>query len=1294
MKKILSLVFVLSFASLIAQKQQRADNGLIRQPVQSHSIVIKFKTGVELIPQNFAVGRVNHPVLAKGLRLENVKSPFENHVKNGRTESRSGLDFTRYQIVQLAVDQDLNKSLQLLNSLEVVEYAEPLYLYSTSFDPNDFSLDAQREYLEPIRAMEAWDITQGSSDIVIAVIDAGVDYQHEDLKNKIAVNTAEIPANGLDDDQDGFVDNYYGWDFAGSDFNTIIQDNDPIAQASNIDHGTWVTGFAAAETNNEIGIAGVGFNSKYMAIKCAADNDTRDNGDAFLLNTLSAVIYAADHGADIINMSFGGTGYSQFGQDVMTYAALEKGVTLVAAAGNAASEIVNYPAGYEHVLAVAATDNDDKRASFTNFGTWIDLSAPGVGILTTGINNTYRSVNGTSFSSPIVAGAAALVKAKYPDFSPFQIRQLLTQSTDFIDTVNAVTIAGKLGTGRLNVERALTAAVPAFDLLEVSILNGNGEKPGRGEAGSIDIRFRNALFNSSASATFSIYVLDTTSVTFQDPTITLGVVSTGEEVFLDNVGTVTISQTEIFNKTIPFSVVFADPEFNYTDSITFSVLVNPLKTNPKTTPYLLANGGDFESNQEDFVGASLTGNINVWELGAPGNVLTTVNSGFNVWKTLLDENLPKESFASVLQTPVFDFSDASNDYRLSFYKSMESSFCNAPAAVQLQFTTDGKNWELLGEKGDPFGINWYNKAPEDECAIDPSIIPDQKGWLGNFNNQYSEYNVSFLAGSPSVTFRFVLFMSGQFNGDTDDGFMIDDFQIETKEPIASFSADRRVIYTGEEVSFVYLSGGASSFNWKFGDGATADVAAPVHVYNTPGTYDVSLNINSLSGTSDTTLIDYITVLPSIDGPLSVTAGGDFESNQNFFGAENVAGSGFSLGKDSIPGKDGTASGEYAWVTALGQATYVDESEAYLYTPNFNFEYIGNYTLGFKAKYKFENTWDGFIVEYSFDKGKSWSKLNPEKIEGWYTTTSNAQSVFGVSVPIFSGNTNGEFKSFETDISSLSGQPNVAFRFVFLTDQNTVDVGMALDDFYISFPQTGAITADFVTTDYTGCIGQQVIFKSTSVGSISGMSWDFGQNAVPAAATGPGPHKVKYDSIGQSMITLSVSGLGSSLTKTAEVLTGPNHTPSFTYSFNDSGNADLVSSEGDAYQWLLNSEPIDGATQQTYEATERGRYAVEVTIKGCPRVSPINVFLVTGTEEEFPFTVFPNPSIDGKIQLKGVELTSEASFEVHDLSGRRWINPTKIRDHFQTIDLSGLPKGQYLLTLLDQEKKYIARIIYQ
>ncbi|MGI0015650.1 MAG: S8 family serine peptidase, partial [Nitrososphaera sp.] len=367
---------------------------------------------------------------------------------------------------------------------ENVEYAEPHFVYELAFIPND-SLYKKQYHLSLINAEKAWDITQGSADVVIAIVDVGVDWYHPDLVNNIWQNLGEDAdgdghtiefnsskwvldpgdLNGIDDDDfdsnpKTFIDDLTGWDVANGDYDPVNTNN----------HGTQVAGMAAGTTNNRIGVAGIGFKCKIMPVKVSSD------GQEFVDFGFEGIKYAVDAGADIINMSWGGGGTSSFGLDVINYAH-EHNVVLVAAAGNFDEETQFFPAAYPHVLSIAATgDYYDIKASFSNYGYWVDLSAPGLWVLSTDKYQTYGQANGTSFASPIVAGVAALVKSYHPNWSADQISEQVRVSSDKIDNNNSGMHREKLGFGRVNAYQALTKTSPAIRIAEVSVSDrlGNG----------------------------------------------------------------------------------------------------------------------------------------------------------------------------------------------------------------------------------------------------------------------------------------------------------------------------------------------------------------------------------------------------------------------------------------------------------------------------------------------------------------------------------------------------------------------------------------------------------------------------------------------------------------------------------------------------------------------------------------------------------------------------------------------------------------------------------------------------
>ena len=365
-------------------------------------------------------------------------------------------------IFQFETAAPLARARAILLATGAVEYVEPLYIRQPQYQPNDpladstlTSLTSSQYYLKQIKAYRAWDVTRGDSSIVIGITDGGVRLTHIELAPQIKHNYAD-PINGIDDDHDGYIDNFTGWDLANND-------NDP-GYDINIVHGTLVAGVAAARVDNARGIAGLGNQCRFLPLNIYPNTPTGTFAG------IEAVVYAADHGCQVINMSWGGPGgYSQFEQDAMTYAAVNRDAVLVGAAGNTNADLEFYPASYQHVLSVSGVDNTDTKVGSATFSHRIDLTAPGISILTTygyhlangggPADNDYIAVGGTSFAAPLVAAAAALVRRQFPSYSAGQVAARLRQTTDNIDALPAnTTWAGRLGTGRLNVLAALTRA--------------------------------------------------------------------------------------------------------------------------------------------------------------------------------------------------------------------------------------------------------------------------------------------------------------------------------------------------------------------------------------------------------------------------------------------------------------------------------------------------------------------------------------------------------------------------------------------------------------------------------------------------------------------------------------------------------------------------------------------------------------------------------------------------------------------------------------------------------------------
>ena len=392
-------------------------------------------------------------------------------------------ELTRIYKAELAGIEDMEKAAKIIGDQPSVAYAEPVYRHQIFLEPNDplLSRDGQA-YLSAINAPQAWDITTGSGEVVIGIIDTGSQLDHPDLASQIWQNPGETGTdeqgnskakNGIDDDNNGFVDDLNGWDFADDDNNT---------NPGSSGHGTHVAGIAAAETDNAEGVASLGFNTRFIPVKV-----TIDAGGSVQFG-FEAMLYAANLGVDIINASWGSTRFSQFGRDVVQ-AVTEMGTLVISAAGNSNNDRVFFPAGYPEVIAVAAGTNDREKAGFSSFGSFVDVTAPGNMILSSVLpenEGLYAISSGTSMSAPVVAAQAALIKAANSDIDVDQMRAQIIANTSSINVPNGSAFNEfELGSGFVQADQAIGNQASSIEIYESVFHDSTGNNNGVFEQGEI-----------------------------------------------------------------------------------------------------------------------------------------------------------------------------------------------------------------------------------------------------------------------------------------------------------------------------------------------------------------------------------------------------------------------------------------------------------------------------------------------------------------------------------------------------------------------------------------------------------------------------------------------------------------------------------------------------------------------------------------------------------------------------------------------------------------------------------------
>ncbi|MGB3180045.1 MAG: S8 family serine peptidase [Cyclobacteriaceae bacterium] len=909
--------------------QKRGENEQPTEGLPQYSedmVFVKFENLRDVKVGEFSNRTQKNAVLGKSNMASRVASTLANPAVTSFTKAvPNATDGEVARIFAISLDENMTDASELVNQLNNtpgVVYAERAPIYYSMEVPNDPLVGLQYS-LPRTNSFRAFDAFTGEGRIVVAVVDDAVLTSHEDLQANIWYNDGEMgddslgndkASNGIDDDGNGYVDDWRGWDAADNDNDpnppttaTPVQGN--IARPGFFFHGTFVAGIVGAVTNNGIGKATTSYNQvEIMAVKATISETTNVRS---LNATFGAVQYAVAAGAQVVNMSYGGSSYSQAYQDLINYGT-SLGMTFIAAAGNDGSDEIQYPAAYDNVIAVANTTSNDLRSGSSNFGDWVDIAAPGSSVLSTApnqgdLNGTYQNSSGTSFSSPHVASLAALVLAQNPSLSPLQLEELLENTADDIDLKNPG-FEEQLGAGRMDAYAAVVAAggtalVPEADFIvknfqeetfvntPVQMVNQSSTTvnvtyqwsfPG-GNADNVNVENPIVTYPSPGSYDIMLTVTDeggTNSYTLEDAVLVKPVLAADilDFPFDEPVGRTSISGHSANN--IP---MFAN-RFSYPDD------ADRVITGARFS-FFNAIAGTPES----------TLRVVVWSFDAfeePGEVIYKQAYDLNYIDGNQDTNTPNyHDFA--FDEPVMIPENG------NFYIGLEIDYGKGDNVSVHHYQSDGlrtylffqENWRSYNDAG---GGNFDFTMLMFPTVADPALLPQGELALSETELCTGE-NLEIDASAFSMADRVEYLVKG---ADTDIGeglafnttfSMSGEYFVEARiinivevekegvvlpvevttverilvrvadcegELMADFEADAIAVPLGTTVQFTNLSTNATNYDWYFegGDPLRSTETNPAVTYNKVGTFNVRLRAQGPEGKTDVEIKDnYITV---------------------------------------------------------------------------------------------------------------------------------------------------------------------------------------------------------------------------------------------------------------------------------------------------------------------------------------------------------------------------------------------------------------------------------------------------
>ncbi len=857
-------------------------------------ITIKVKEGISDLRKQRGNISFNIPSLdAKALKYE--VDVLDKRFRYDTKKLKNGMpDLSRIYRIEFPEEYPVTRVAREFSNDPNIEYAEPIPIPHPLVMPND-PMYGELHHLQQIMAEEAWEIHKGEDgeeEVVIAIIDSGTEWDHEDLIDNVWQNMGEDfdgdgktleyigsswvfdpdDENGVDDDGNGYVDDFIGWNF-------YLDNNDPnpIPGTYSWQHGTLMGGYASATTNNNIGIASISWNLKIIPIQAGWDSP--------VLGAYNAIIYAAENGADVISNSWGHDDmFSQSHYDAIIYAK-SLGSIIIGGVDNNNQFRLQYPAGYPGVLGVAALNHLDGKASYSNFGPHVDVSAPGgdgsgsnYQLLSTYVNNSYLSASGTSCATPIVAGLLGLVKSYHPDWTSDQVITQVLGTADTIDHLNPA-FENQLGAGRINAFSALDSTGVelqqeiALDLFDSDFQDlDNNHKAEPGDTINLNLKLINYNYGvGSDNATFTISTNDQ-DITILNNSYTCDIPADNffmlEEAFEFVISGDAITHFANFEL-----ITTADKEITWGEIISFNFLIAPAEilvyqgqglgnaySGDYINDYLVGEGFDVLYTS-DFP-ASLLGFDAVFL--SYGNYGQDLKSGTPVSMEMLQiiaeylyqgEQLYLE--CGSLFTGLIYFGYPSTEEIMELFGVEESQFTTLTNPVSLLTGLSNSICQDLEFNGSTQNLNWFINE----------MTPGENGIAAFEEDNYGTVAIQGEGEYGQKTFIFSYAVAHLVDGPLGirDELMerIVEF-LDLLDPKADFMADTTFVEEGDTIYFTDLSENIpTSWEWHF-EGGTPETSAeqnPVIIYNTSGNYDVTLIVTNEYGSDSLAIEDYITVDP-------------------------------------------------------------------------------------------------------------------------------------------------------------------------------------------------------------------------------------------------------------------------------------------------------------------------------------------------------------------------------------------------------------------------------------------------